>query len=115
MRDLTKSVNRFSWALSLFGLQQLTNVMTPGRAEESTRALDAVSNAAESQLSDAFKRGVQAGDEFQRGVVDLAFGVFNANPGKWVQTGSDALQRSVEALRKLASAGASAASGSSGN
>jgi hypothetical protein len=78
MRDITKSALGFSWSMSLFGLQQMSNaLMRPGGggcapAAEST---ETVTRAMEEQLDGVMKRLFKTGDRFQRGVVDMMFGM----------------------------------------
>jgi len=77
MRDFIKSTLRFSWAMSLFGAQQLENAV-----EDSTRqnnktagAFDSVAQAAEEQLDGVIKDVFKAGNQLQSGMVDMMFGV----------------------------------------
>ena len=72
MREFTKSMTSYTWAMSLFGLQQMINVLRPGRATES---FNNVTKATEDEFGDAFKATFRAGDNLQRGLVDLTFGV----------------------------------------
>ena len=51
VRDLTKSAFSFSWAMSLFGVQQIANLLSPAKA---ARAFDLVASAAK----DAFEQSV---------------------------------------------------------
>jgi haloalkane dehalogenase len=71
MRELTKSAFSFSWAMSVFGAQQLVNVFSPSRA---VKAFDDVTRATEAELGDVFRSALRAGDAVQRGLVDMAFG-----------------------------------------
>ena len=80
MREFTKSMFSFSWAMSLFGLQQLGNMLT---RPDSTRprpkaaeAFDCVTQAAEDQLGNILKETFKTGDRFQRAMVDMMFGSF---------------------------------------
>ena len=53
MRDLIKSTLTLPWAISMFGVQQLTNLVAPppaGRIAGTTSALDNVSDATARQL-----------------------------------------------------------------
>ena len=100
MRELTKSIFSFSWAMSLFGLQQTTNLLSPAKAVE---AFDAVREAAEGQLPDALQTTFNAGDKLQRSAVDLTLGMFTGealNPNKWIRMASDAAKQSAEAVTK---------------
>ena len=76
MRDLTKSAFSLSWALSLFGLKQMTNILAPreGQSMDSaTRAFEAVTETTEEQLTDSLRATYRAGDNLQRGLVDAMF------------------------------------------
>jgi hypothetical protein len=83
MRDFIKSTLRFSWAMSLFGVQQLENVIEDsGRQGDKTiAAFDSVARATEGQLGGAVKDAFQAGDRLQSGVVDAMFGAPPAGRG----------------------------------
>lgn len=72
MREFTKSMTTYTWAMSLFGLQQMINVFRPGRATES---FNNIAKATEEEFGDAFKATFRAGDNLQRGLVDVTFGV----------------------------------------
>jgi hypothetical protein len=84
MRDLTKSSLSFSWSMSLFGLQQLGNLLMPNAAAtpESgvTDAFDRVTDAMAKQLGEALGETYRAGDKLQRGVVDLTFRLIGCRP-----------------------------------
>ena len=73
MWDFPKAVLSFSWAMSLFGVQQMANLFTPSKA---TKAFDDVTQATEAELGNLFKAAFRAGDTLQRGLVDLTFGAF---------------------------------------
>ena len=72
MREFTKSMTSYTWAMSLFGLQQMVNVFHPGKATES---FNNVTKATEDQFGDALKATFRAGDNLQKGLVDVTFGV----------------------------------------
>jgi hypothetical protein len=80
MRDFTKSMFSFSWALSLFGVQQMANMMmaqAPDRSRsKATEAFDCVTRATEEQLGDTLKETFKAADKLQRGMVDMMFGAW---------------------------------------
>jgi hypothetical protein len=73
MREFTKSMMSYTWAMSLFGVQQMVNVFRPSDATES---FDNVTDATRDELGDALRSAFRAGDNLQRGMVDLTFGVF---------------------------------------
>jgi hypothetical protein len=66
--------------MTLFGLQQLTNMMKPTEdglsASKATEAFDSVTRTTEGQFGDTLDEAFQAGDKFQRSMLDLMFGMF---------------------------------------
>jgi len=100
MRELSKSMSSFSWAMSLFGIQQTANLLSPAKA---AKAFDCVTEAAAGQFGDTVKTAFGAGDKLQRGALDLTLGLFtgeNSNPGRWTRMASDAVRQSVEVVTK---------------
>ncbi len=100
MREFTKSIFSFSWAMSLFGIQQTTNLMSP---EKAAKAFNSVTEATEGQLADVMKTTFSAGDKLQRSAVDMTLGMFTGealNPNKWMRMASDAAKQSAEAMTK---------------
>jgi flagellar hook-basal body complex protein FliE len=98
MREITKTFFSFSWAMSLFGIQQTTNLMSPERA---SKAFHSVTEATEEQFSDVLKTAFNAGDKLQRNAVDLTLGMVTGealNPNKWIRMASDAARQSAEAV-----------------
>jgi haloalkane dehalogenase len=71
MWDLAKSVLSFSWAMSLFGLQQMANLFAPSGA---TKGFQDLTRAAEAELNNPLKSVFQAGDALQKGFVDYTRG-----------------------------------------
>ncbi len=85
MRDLARSMIRFSWAMSVLGARQAANLLTPRQGwERSTRAFDAVSHAATEEMGETMKSFYQAGDRLQTGMVDTASRLVR---GKWSKPG----------------------------
>jgi haloalkane dehalogenase len=72
MRGFAKSMFSFSWAVSLFGIQQTLNLLSPSKA---TKAFDNVAEAAEGEFDGWLKTVFRTGDELQRELVDLTFGL----------------------------------------
>jgi|ERR1051325_3580523 hypothetical protein len=99
MREFTKSMTSYTWAMSLFGLQQMFNVFRPGKATES---FNNVTKATEEEFGGAVKATFRAGDNLQRGLVDVTFGVLTL--GMWDRGGgratSDVARQTGEALRQ---------------
>jgi hypothetical protein len=125
MRELAKSMVAFSWAVGLFGFQQLTKVMTPAAEPPDVTAaqLDDVARAAERHLSEQYAQQFRAGDEWQRRIVDALFDAASmrsfdprsvaatfdprpmmndVDPRRVIQSGVDLLQRSVNMVRQAA-------------
>jgi hypothetical protein len=75
MREFTKSLLSFSWAMSLFGAQQMVNLFRRPAAGEprgrATAAMDAVTAATEEQFDDVLRETFKAGDRLQKGLVDM--------------------------------------------
>lgn len=72
MREFTKSMMSYTWAMSLFGVQQMVNAFRPSKAAES---FDNVTEATREEFGDGLRAAFRAGDNLQRGIVDLTFGV----------------------------------------
>ena len=102
MREFTKSILSFSWAMSLFGVQQVANVLKPGKA---TSSFKKVTEAATEEFGDTTEATFKAGDNLQRGLVDLTFGIFSLqafNPSRWAKATSDVVQQAAKATSDVA-------------
>jgi hypothetical protein len=76
MREVAKSMLGFSWAVSLFGFQQISKAMAPSadQPQNATAAeVNEVSRAVQSHLFGAAALQFRAGDEWQRRLVDVVF------------------------------------------
>ena len=74
MRELTKSIFTFPWALGMLAVQQATNIVhkpTTGGAARATASFDAVTRATELQLDGWMKQTYEFGSAVQRGLVDV--------------------------------------------
>ena len=71
MRDLTKSALTLPWAMSMFGVQQMANLMSPDRLAGTAKAFDAVSDVTAQQLDGWLKQTYQVGNGVQRTLVDI--------------------------------------------
>ena len=74
MRDLTKSTLTLPWAMSLFGVQQMANLVSPPsskRMASATAALDSVTDVTAQQLDGWLKQTYKLGTGVQRLLVDL--------------------------------------------
>jgi hypothetical protein len=79
VREFTKSMLRFSWAMSLFGARQAAGLLSP--SEGGAEAFDTVAKAAEKELGGGLRPLYQAGERIQSGVVDAMFGAFGSGSG----------------------------------
>jgi hypothetical protein len=122
MREVAKSMLGFSWAVSLFGIQQISKLMTPSaQPDAAVQEFDAVSRAVQSHLTQPVAEQFRAADEWQRRVVDAMFDVGTLqsldprtmaasldprrvvealDPRGMMQSGVDVLQKSVDAIRQ---------------
>src|SRR5262245_18932527 len=99
MRELTKSMFSFSWAMSLYGLQQLANLSAP---TQGTKAFDHVTEATEEVLGDLLKATFRAGDNLQKGVVDLTLALLTLQafkPSRWACMSSEGMQPSPNTIQ----------------
>jgi hypothetical protein len=111
MLELTKAALSFSWAMSLFGTQQLTNLVAPNDLRKPTRRANAafysVTQATQTQLNDLLFGGFQIGDEVERRLVDLAYDTLTLQAFRpsYVRTVSaDIVEQSRDTLRVFTSA-----------
>jgi hypothetical protein len=72
MREVAKSMLGFSWAVSLFGVQQLAKLVTPSSESSETTAaqFDEATRVVQGFLTDTIAQQFRAGDEWQRRMVD---------------------------------------------
>ena len=92
--------------MSLFGLEQLTNVLSDERSgnrrDRMASAFDAVTNATGEQLGKRTSSLYESGDKLQRETVDLMFDLSRPEefkPSKVVDRAADLVESSAEALR----------------
>lgn len=109
MRELTKSMLSFSWAMPLYGMRQMLNLSFPQDMsrpfDKAAEGFETVTDTARDQMGSTIKGLFDAGDRIQRGMVDLMFsfvpaGVFD--PNAWMQRSSDVMQRSVQGIAQAA-------------
>lgn len=97
MRELSKSLFSLSWALPLFGLQQMANFNDPDRAASS---MDAVTRSAADQMGSGVRSLFRSGDELGRGAVEASFALFDGrafDPRRWGELASDLTRRASRA------------------
>jgi hypothetical protein len=136
MRELAKSMVGFSWAVGLFGFQQLNKMLEPVEPPQVTAAqFDDVSRAAQQHLSDRFAQQFEAGNQWQRRIIDALFDAAatrsfdprpiaasmdprplmnDIDPRKVVQGGIDLMQRSIDRSIEMVRPGSGSASASAG-
>src|SRR3954470_8570428 len=105
MRELTKSMISYAWANSLFGMQQMMNMMTPPRGDQknpAAAAFDNVSAAAASQLTPAMKAAFDSAEGFQRSMVNMMFDVMD--PTRWMSVGNRMMDQTAMGARRAAQA-----------
>ena len=112
IRDLSKSMISFSWGMSLFGVKQAANLLTPQSPSQPTHkavaAFNSVTQATEEQLGDALKGVFKAGDQLQKGLVDMTFSFMTMeafNPGNWMKMTSDMMRQTMGGAGQGASSG----------
>jgi hypothetical protein len=108
MREFTKSMLSFSLGMSLFGVKQLTNILSSSNSYWSTSkavaAFNAVTHTTEEQFCSVVSETFQAGDQLQRNMVDLMFEAFTFEaftPRRLIKLTFDMMQQSAEVNRWL--------------
>ena len=113
MRELTKSMTTFTWAMSVFGVQQVLNLATGGagdQADQCAESFNHVSQASADTLGSALKAIYGAGDRLQSDMVDLLLGSLRSgvcDPRLLLRMGTEAMQQAT-------TTGAGAAAGRGG-
>jgi len=98
LRELTQSLSRFSWVMSLFGFKQLANLMSAGGgadgdpANDPSAAFETVGNTAQTCLGETFLKIFQSGDRMLRTTVDTLFGW--QPDSNWLSPGDPSLDES---------------------
>jgi len=124
MREVTKSVIGFTWAVSMFGVQQVSRLVARGAAQPVTRTaaeLDEVARAIQGHLFGASAMQYRMGDEWQRRLVDAMFDMAtlknvdprqlfeqldpravmtNGDPRSVVETGVTVFQKSMDTVKQ---------------
>ena len=123
MREVAKSVLGFSWAVSLFGFQQISKILAPSPAQPvdaTATEVDEVSRVVQSHLVGATATQFRAADQWTRNLVDAVFDaasgrsldprrivrsldpreVVEVDPRKWAETGVTMFRQSVDVVTK---------------
>lgn len=109
MRELAKSAIGFSLAMSLFGMDQIRNALKKHnegeRREDSIKSdLDSITETTGQHLSERTQRVFDAGDQFQREIIDLLVDAFRSDdlkPRRMADLAADVAEKSAEALRDV--------------
>jgi hypothetical protein len=104
MRELAKSAVGYTWAMSLFGVQQAVNVLTPRRVNS---AFFSVKQAAEIQFDDIVFAAYEVGDEVQRGLTNIFFDALALqafHPNYLSNLTSTVIEQSQDTLQHFSSA-----------
>jgi hypothetical protein len=102
LRDLTKSVTSYTWAMSVYGVQQMLNMLNPGKAAES---FETVTAAAVNEMGGAMKDAFRVGDRIQRGMVDMmmaGMGMWAMDPSRIMNGASSAMRQTMDATQRAA-------------
>jgi hypothetical protein len=123
MREVAKSMLGFSWAVSLFGVQQMAKLVTPSSepSEATAAQFDEATRLVQGFLSGTVARQFRAGDEWQRRMVDTVCDaaalqgldprrladtldprpfIENLDARQVLKNGVDAMQQSFESVRQ---------------
>lgn len=77
MREIIKSIISLSMAVPLFGVQQLSNMISRKEDKQPTdhtgSTLDSVTQVAQEQMGDTMRSLYKGGDTIQRSVIDMIF------------------------------------------
>ena len=124
MREVAKSMLGFSWAVSLFGVQQISKMLSPSPSQPAdlmAAEVDEVSRAVQTHLSGATAMQFRAGDQWTRHIVDVLFDaasgesldprrimdsldprkMMDIDPSKWAETSVTMFQQSVDAVKQV--------------
>ena len=110
MRDLTKAAFSLTWAMPLYGAQQLLRTFSPSEQDRqrATASYDAVTGAVAETLGDeegTLRRLYQVGQCFQNALLTMGPSFITPqllDPRVWADVTGEVAQRSAEAARGLA-------------
>ena len=114
MRDITKSMLSYTWAMSVFGVQQAANLLRRGQRQDNraTEVFDGLTAAVSEQFDDTLKAAFRAGDNLQRGMVDLMFGGLGVlNTEQWARSAERMAGAAGQATRAATESGWAAGRG----
>ena len=104
MRDLAKSMARFSWAMSVYGAHQLAAVTSDTEDEQPTaeplhNAIDDVTEATARDFDQRSRSLFDAGTRMSEEMIDIAFEVMN--PKVMAKRTSRVISRAADVIRDL--------------
>lgn len=98
MREVTKSMLSYTWAMSVFSVQQAANLFGRGAEPGCTRAVevfDGITGAVTGELDGGLKTVFRVGDNLQRQLVDaMSAGMGVLKPGQSTRSTAGAPPRS---------------------
>jgi hypothetical protein len=110
MRELAKSAVRYTWAMSLFGVQQAANMLALSNCgqqmNQANDALFSVKQAAENEFGDLVFGAYEIGDEVQRGLTNIFFDTLTGqafNPNYISALTSAVVEQSQDTLQTYSS------------
>lgn len=108
MRDLTKSFFSFSWAMTMFGLEQFRTLFSDEiegkRRDRMTHDLEAVTEVTRKRLSKRNASMFESGNDLQRDMVDLMYDIVRGEevkPRSVFDRAADLVEESADALRDM--------------
>ena len=128
MREVAKAMLGFSWAVSLFGVQQISKVLSHSQPGDATAAeFEEVARAVQSHLFGASALRYRAGDQWTRSLVDVVFDaasgrsldpgkivdsldprkMMDVDPKRWADASVTIFQQSVDAVKQAVTPAAS--------
>jgi hypothetical protein len=77
MREVTKAMMSYGWAMSVFGVQQMFSMfnMQGRQSSEATEAFNRVTECTADELSDVLRQTFRVGDTLQRGMLNTMFAI----------------------------------------
>lgn len=107
MKELAKSMARFSWAMSMAGARQLTELVAddedrasdPARSKRLQQVLDDATETTTEDFDERFQSLYEAGTKMQEELIEIACDVFN--PKTMIDTTSRLVHRAADAVKGL--------------
>jgi hypothetical protein len=104
MRELTRSLFSYGWAMSMFGVQQIVNLVTPskpGQPNPAKEAFDHVTAATANELGDGLRQTFHAGDQMQKQMIDMMFAPLmgGCDAGGLIRKGAEMMNRGTDTVR----------------